>query len=112
MKCTFNISKMELKIQRRSVIRYYCLRGKTNSQICASLTKRDGRDALRMRAVVKWAARFRDGQETLEDDDRAGRPPKTDFSKAVLQFLEKQPHSSSREISKALCSPRTTVLPV
>jgi transposase len=112
MKCTFNISKIELKIQQRSVIRYYCLRGKTTSQISASLAKGYGRVALRMRAVENWAARFRDGQETVEDDDRAGRPPKTDFGKAVLQFLETQPHSSSREINKALCSPGTTVLRV
>jgi DNA-binding IclR family transcriptional regulator len=39
-------------------------------------------------------------------------PPQNDLGDAVLRFLEKQPHSSSREISKALYSPRTTILRV
>jgi hypothetical protein len=41
-----------------------------------------------------------------------GRPPQNDLSDAVPRFLEKQPHSSSREISKAFCSPPTTILRV
>jgi hypothetical protein len=36
--------------------------------------------------------------------------PQNDFGDAVLIFLEKQPHSSSPEISKALYSPRVTIL--
>jgi transposase len=100
---------MTLKMQQRSVVRYYCLLGKTNRQICAKLAKGYGREALHERAVERWAARFRDGQETVEDNDRPGRPPKSDFAKALVQFLEKQPHSSTREISKALCAPRTTI---
>jgi hypothetical protein len=59
--------------------------------------------------VETWDARFRAGQETV-DDTRPGRPASSDLSEAILQFLEKQPHSSSRDISKALCLPKTTVL--
>jgi hypothetical protein len=55
---------------------------------------------------------FRAGRETVEDDKRPERPPQNDFCDAVLRFLEKQPHSSSSEISKALYSPRATVLRV
>jgi hypothetical protein len=39
-------------------------------------------------------------------------PPQNDLGDAVLVFHEKQPHSSSREISKALYSPRTAILRV
>jgi hypothetical protein len=56
------------------------------------------------------AARFRARRETAEDDERPGRHPHNDLGDAVLRFLEKQPHSSSCEISKALHSPRTTIL--
>jgi hypothetical protein len=38
--------------------------------------------------------------ETVEDDKRPERPPQNDLGDAVLRFLEKQPHSSSREITK------------
>jgi hypothetical protein len=103
---------MTLLFQQRSVIRYYCLRGKTSTQIVTKLEQGYHQDALRFRAVGKWPARFHAGRKTVEDDERPGRPAQNDLSDAVLRFLEKQPHSSSREISRALYSPRTTILRV
>jgi hypothetical protein len=43
-------------------------------------------------------------QKTVEDDERPERSPQNDLDDAVLRFLEKQPHSSSREINKAIYS--------
>jgi hypothetical protein len=103
---------MTLLFQQRSAIRYYCLRGKTSAQIVTKLEQGYHQDALHLRAVEKWAARFRAGRETVEDDEKPERHPQTNLGDAVLRFLEKQPHSSSREISKALYWPRTTVLRV
>jgi hypothetical protein len=56
--------------------------------------------------------RFRAGRKTVEDDERPGRHPQNGHGDAVLRFLERQPHCSSREISRALYSPRTTILRV
>jgi hypothetical protein len=107
---TFVFLRMTLLFQQRSVIRYYCLRGKTNIQIVTKLKQSYYQDALRLQVVEKWAARFRAGQETIKDDERPARPPQNDLGDAVPRFLEKQPHSSSREINRVLCSPRTTIL--
>jgi histone-lysine N-methyltransferase SETMAR len=101
---------MDLAGQQRSVIRFYCLRGKTNAQIEASLKKGYGVQALRTRTIEKWAARFRGGRFSVEDDSRPGRPIEIDLKTAVLKALDRQPHSSSREISKVLGFPKTTVL--
>jgi hypothetical protein len=103
---------MTLLFQQRSVIRYYCRRWKTKAQIVTKLEQGYRQDALSLRAVKKLAARFRAGRETVEDDERPGRPPQNDLRDAILRFLEKQPRSSSREISKALHSSRTTILRV
>jgi hypothetical protein len=59
--------------------------------------------------MEKWAVRFRAGWETVEDDERPGRRPQNNLGDTVLSCLEKKPHSSSCEISKALYSPRTTI---
>jgi hypothetical protein len=83
-----------------------------NAQIVTKLEQGYHQDGLRLRAVEKWAARFGAGRETVEDDERLGRPPQTDLGDAVLRFLENRPHSSSREISKAICCQRTTILRV
>jgi histone-lysine N-methyltransferase SETMAR len=101
---------MTLLFQQRSVIQHYCLRGNTNAQIVAKLEQDYREDALRLRAVEKWAARFQAGRETAQDAESSGRPHQNDLDDAVLRFLEKQPHSSSREIGKALYSPWTTIL--
>jgi hypothetical protein len=103
---------MTLLFQQRSVIRYYCLRGKTNAQIVAKLEEGYHQDALCLRTVEKWAVRFQAGRETVEDDERPERRPQNDLDDAVLRSLEKQPHSPSREISKALYLPWTTILRV
>jgi hypothetical protein len=93
---------MPLKVQKRWIIRYYCLHDYGNPSIHAKLGRRYHEAALCLRAVEKWAARFRGGQETVKDDSKPGRPPKSDLGGAVLLYLDKQSHSSSREISKAL----------
>jgi hypothetical protein len=101
---------MSLLMQQRSVIRYFVLCQKSNQQIAAKRAKGYGQDALCLRAVQKWAARFRAGQENVEDDERSRRRPQTDIGDAILRFLEKNPHSSSRDIRKALFTPKTTIL--
>jgi hypothetical protein len=103
---------MTFLFQQRSAIRYYCLRWKTNAQIVTKLEQGYHQDALRLRVAEKWAARFRAGWETVEDAERPERRHQDDHGDAVLRFFENQPHSSSREISKALYSPRTTILRV
>jgi hypothetical protein len=59
------------------------------SYCAAKLAKGYGLDALCLRAVQKWAARFRAGEHDVEDDDRSGPPPQTDLCDAILRFLEK-----------------------
>jgi hypothetical protein len=56
--------------------------------------------------------RFRADRETVKDDKKPERLPQNDLGDAVLRFIEKQPHSSSRKINKALYSPGTTILRV
>jgi hypothetical protein len=97
-------------MQLRSVIRYFVLRQKSNHQIAAKLAKGYGQDAPCLRAVQKWAVWFCPGQENVEDDERSGRPLQTDIRDVILRFLEKNPHSSSWDSSKALFTPKTTIL--
>jgi hypothetical protein len=103
---------MTLLFQHQSVKRYYCLRGKRNAQIVTKLEQGYHQDAPRLRTVENWAARFRAGLETVEDDEKPGRDPQNNLGDTVLRFFEKQPHSSSRKINDALYSPRTTILRV
>jgi hypothetical protein len=85
---------------------------KNERQIVTKLEQGYHKDALRLRPVEKWAVSFRAGRETVEDDAMLGSHPQNDLGDAVLRFLEEQPNSSFRKISKPLYSRRTTILPV
>jgi hypothetical protein len=90
------------------MIRCFCFRWKRNNGTPLKLQKDYREDAFRIRGLEKWATRFRAGQITAEV--RLGKPPRTDFSDAVLPFLERQADASSRMMRKVLCSPKATVL--
>jgi hypothetical protein len=101
---------MSLLMQQRSVIGYFVLCQKSNQQIAAKFAKGYEQDALCLRAVQIWAARFRAGQENVEDDERSGTPPQRDIRDVIFRFLEQNPHFSSLDIGKALFTPKTTIL--
>jgi hypothetical protein len=99
-----------MDLQQRSVIRYYVLSQKSNTAIQAKLSLVYGKDALCQFVVDTWAARFRSGRTSVENDDRPGRPSSDSLSAAVSGYLNRNPHASCRDIAKDLFIPTTTVL--
>jgi hypothetical protein len=91
------------------VILYFVLCEKSNSKIAAKLAKSYGEDAVCLRAVQKLATQFRAGQNDVEDDEQSGTPAQTDLRNAILRFLERNPHSSSGNVNKALFIPKTII---
>jgi hypothetical protein len=80
---------MTLLLQHRSVTRYSCLHGRTRTQIVTKIERDYHEDALRLQTIEKWSVRFRAGQETVEDDERAGRSLQNDMDSGFLRFLDK-----------------------
>ena len=62
------------KIWHRGVIRYLQKTGLTTKEIHADMVSTLGDDALALSTVKKWAAEFKSGRESLEDDPRSGHP--------------------------------------
>ena len=58
----------------RAVIRYLGLKGLTPTEIHEDLVATLEENAPSYSFVVKWAAEFKHGWESLEDDPRARRP--------------------------------------
>jgi len=89
-------------IELRAVIRFFCLNGKSNREILAQLHATYGPTCIQLRTVETWAARFRAGRSSLEDDPRSGRPPDDTAAEHVLLHLEEDPHMSIRSAASEL----------
>lgn len=62
------------KIEYRAVIKFFVLDGLTPSEIHPKLIKVYGDSAPSISTVKKWAAEFKRGRTSLQDDEREGRP--------------------------------------
>jgi hypothetical protein len=85
------------------------LRKKSNEEIHTKLSPEYGNDALCQRIVDTWAAHFRSGRTSVEDDEKPGRSSRDDFSAVVSGYLERSLYASCREITKDLFVLMTTI---
>jgi hypothetical protein len=108
----FAFSSVSRILSSDSWLAFPCSTKKPNTANQATLTLVYGKNALCQRIVDTWAARFRSGRTSVEDDDRSGRPSSANLSTAISGYLNRNPHASCREIAKDLFIPKTTILRV
>ena len=68
-----HICKME-KLEMRAVIKYFCKKGMPPKEIHEGFMETLGKESPSYSTVKKWAAEFKRGRESVEDDGRSGRP--------------------------------------
>lgn len=68
-------------------------------QALQNITESKGPGVVSRATVYEWYAKFRDGQENVEDQPRSGRPSTIDED-AVLQAIEAEPTLSTRMLAE------------
>ena len=94
------------KIEYRACIKIRALLGVLAQAITNELVLVHGDQAPKYSTVAKWAALFKDGRESLEDDPRSGRPQTTYTAENIEQvraIIEENPHAT-HNIIEALTS--------
>ncbi|PNF28504.1 hypothetical protein B7P43_G14788 [Cryptotermes secundus] len=62
------------EFEQRAYIKFMCKLGKSASETLSALQQVYGDTALKKSTVYDWFSRFKNEQETLEDDQHSGRP--------------------------------------
>ena len=98
----------EDKIVIRGLLRHYWKRGFSAKAAAEIICEFEGEGVIHRNTAAIWYKRFMDGDTTLSDKSRSGRP--LVVNKQVLRTaLEEQPHSSTRDLSAILGVSHTTI---
>lgn len=100
------------KIEYRAVIKFLFLKGNTPSQIKDELDSVYGDSAPSFTTVKFWAAEFKRGRRSLEDDERPGRPKTVttnDNIAKVHQLVLDDRRIKVREIAEIMKMSKETV---
>uniref|UniRef100_A0A8C4X9K6 Protein GVQW3-like n=1 Tax=Erpetoichthys calabaricus TaxID=27687 RepID=A0A8C4X9K6_ERPCA len=73
------------QFEQRVNIRFMCKLGKSASETLAALQQVYSANALKKTAVYDWFSQFKNGQETLENNPRSGRPPTSRNEEMIKQ---------------------------
>ena len=86
--------------------RYYIFvswkNGREPTQIHNELVNAEGEEALSLRTVERWVRAFKDGDESVSDNARSGRPCEAVTSEKIAKaddFISNDPHITTTELA-------------
>jgi transposase len=85
----------DFNMEQRAAIKFCFRLGKSASETYEFLQKAYGSDSLSCSVTFEWFKRFQEGWESLEDDERSGRPT----TSRNEQTIEKVPNSSYKIVT-------------
>ena len=96
----------------RKLIYYGWKRGLNGVQICNEISDAlgDGFQSVSVRTCQYWITKFKDGDFSVEDKERHGRPSLEGVNKRIEECLVEDKHVTLRQIASYLdCSPATVL---
>lgn len=97
------------KKEIRTIILYEFKLGTKATETARKINHAFGYGTVNQRMVQRWFERFRQGDETLEDEEGRGRPSVLDNSQ-LKKIIEADPSKTTREVAEELSVNHSTVL--
>jgi transposase len=106
--------EMDVKEEQRVAIKFCCKVDFSVTKTVELIQKAYGDAALSRTTTFEWHKRFREGRESVKDDERSGRPTsRTDDNIAAVDKMVKEDRKvTSQLIAVSLGIPKTVVLPL
>lgn len=93
----------------RALLLHYWKQNFKATDAAQKICEVEGEGSISIRAAQKWFKKFNEGDTSLDDQPRSGRPVSTD-SEALRELVEANPATSTRRLSAELGTPQTTVI--
>jgi histone-lysine N-methyltransferase SETMAR len=99
----------EEKIALRGLLRHYWKKGLSAKAATDQICEVEGTGTVHRNTVAIWFRRFNDGDTSLLDKPRTGRPSEVDNA-TLKATLKENPHLSTRELATRLGHSHTTII--
>jgi transposase len=96
------------KYEIRVLLRHYWKKGLSSRDAAAEICNVEGEGMVKKTAAAKWFKRFNNGETSLADLPRSGRPS-TVNNEALRELVEQQPQTSTRRLSAELGPSKSTI---
>ena len=104
---------MDVKEEQHVAIKFFCKVDYSATKTVEQIQKAYGDAALSRTTIFEWHKQFREGRESVNDDERSGQPTKsrTDDNIAVVDKMVKEDRNViSRLVADTFSIPKTVVL--
>ncbi len=98
-----------MDIEIRCVIHFLWLKGNTNKEIYESIIEAYGENSISLRTVQDRTQKCKQGDYSIFDLPRSGRPPKDELVQKIKDILQEDPYLSTKKISKKVGADSKTV---
>ena len=105
--------EMDVKEEQRMAVKFCCKVDFSTTKAVELIQKAYGDAALSRTTIFEWHKRFREGRESVKDDERSGRPTTSrtdDNIAAVDKMVKKDRNVTSRLITDTLGISKTVIL--
>lgn len=85
----------------RKLIYFFWESGLSPPDICKNINSTHGQGTVSVRTCQRWVSKFNDGKVDCSDAKRSGRPS-LDLDDQILQILEEDKYSTTRQIAEEL----------
>ena len=102
--------KMDKK-QIRAILLYEFKMGRKATETTCNINQIFGQGTVNERTAQRWFKKFRNGDESLEDEEGRGRSSVIDNNK-LRAIMEANPHKTTRDVAEELNVNHTTVVEV
>lgn len=98
--------------EQRVIVKFLTKLGKSCTEMEKDLLAVYGEEAMKPRTIRKWTERFREGRDSVTDDQRSGRPVTASGDEAVVNieaFLRDHPKATCRNMEEQLGLSKSSV---